>query len=135
MSKAFKIICLSTAAIAMPGCGVAKTTAKVASMPFKAGYEVVNTTGKVAYGTAKFTSKGIVAVGKGVYYVGSVPVTITDAALDTTTRVVTITSQVVDLTGKTVTVARNVQAAQLENELLKYKGAKNVLSVFVDVFR
>lgn len=134
MSKTLKIFGLSAAAIVLSGCGVAKTTAKVASLPFKAGYEVAETTGKVAYGTAKFTSKGIVAVGKGVYYVGSVPVTITDAALDTTTKVVTITTQLVDLTGKTVTVARNVQAAQLEQELLKYKGAKNVISVFVDAF-
>jgi len=135
MSKTLKILTISATAALLSGCGVAKTTAKVAAFPFKAGYEVAETTGEVAYGTAKFTTKGIVAVGKGVYYVGSVPVTITDAALDTTTKVVTITTQLVDLTGKTVTVARNVQAAQLEQELLKYKGAKNVLSVFVDVLR
>ena len=119
----------------LSGCGVAKTTAKVATFPFKAGYEVVETTGQVAWGVTEFTAEGIYKVGKGVYYVGSVPVKITDAALDTTDRFLRITTQMVDLTGKVVTVSRDIQRVQLEKELLKYKGAKNVVSVLVDVIR
>ena len=134
MTRLSSILLLSSI-LMLSGCGVAKTTAKAATLPFKAGYEVANTTGKVAWGTTKFTAKGIYTVGKGVYYVGSVPVKITDAALETTDRLLRITTRAVDLSGRVVTVTRDIQRVQLENELLKYKGAKNVLEVFVDVIR
>lgn len=134
----------------LTGC---KTAGKVATAPFKATYAVgkgvVNTggavggaaidtgefVGKGVYGTGKFIGEGVYTVGKGVYYVGSVPVKITDAALDTTEQVLRITTTMVDLTGKTVTVAKDIQAIHLNNELAKFKTAKNVLSVFVDVAR
>ena len=76
--------------------------------------------------------EGLWATGKGVYYVGSVPVKVTNAALDTTAKVLTITTQAVDLSGKVVTVSRNVNAARLDAELAGIKAASNVLSVFVD---
>ena len=140
-------------ALILSGCGVAKTTGKVAAAPFKATYAVgkgvVNTgeavggaaidtgefVGKGVYGTGKFVGEGVYAAGKGVYFVGSVPVKITDAALDTTERVLRITTTMVDLTGKTVTVAKDIQSVHLNNELAKLKTAKNVLSVLVDVAR
>lgn len=134
----------------LSGC---KTTGKVVSAPFKGAYAVgkgaADVTGAVggaaidtgkfvggaAIDTGKFAGKSAYTVGKGVYYVGSVPVKITDAALDTTERVLRITSHVVDLSGKTVTVVKDIQSVQLNNELMKIKAAKNVLSVFVDVAR
>lgn len=148
-----KYSAITVSALVLSGCGVAKTTGKVAAAPFKATYAVgkgvVNTgeavggaaidtgefVGKGVYGTGKFVGEGVYTVGKGVYYVGSVPVTITDAALSTTERVLRITTTMVDLTGKTVTVAKDVQAIHLNNELAKFKTAKNVLSVLVDVAR
>ncbi len=134
---------LATSILVLTGCGVAKTTAKVATAPVKVTakgvgmvgegvYETGKFAGKGVYNTGKFAGKSAYTVGRGVYYVGSVPVKITDAALDTTARVLRITTQMVDLTGKVVTVSRDIQAHQLESELLKYKGAKNVISVLVD---
>lgn len=142
-NSVFKYAIIAAVAFTLSGC---KTTGKVVSAPFKGAYAVGKTTGKVAYGTGKvaygtgklayggtkLATKGIVMVGKGVYYVGSVPVHVTDAALDSATRVVRITTEMVDLSGKVVSVYRDVQSAQLQNELLKYKGAKNVIKVFVD---
>lgn len=117
------------AAMTLPGCmTVAKGTGKAMALPFKATYA----TGKAAVGTTKFVGKSAFATGKGVYYVGSVPVKITDKALDTTSKVLRITTQMVDLTGKVVVVSRDIQAAKLDEELGKYRFAKNVISVTVD---
>lgn len=148
-----KFVLFATSALLLSSCGVAKTTGKVAAAPFKGAYAVgkgvatvggavggaaVDTgefVGKGVYGTGKFVGEGVYTVGKGVYFVGSVPVKITDAALDTTEQMLRITTQMVDLTGKTVTVAKDIQSIHLNNELAKYKTAKNVLSVLVDVVR
>ncbi len=134
----------------LAGC---KTTGKVVSAPFKGAYAVgkgaVNVTGAVggaaidtgkfvggaAIDTGEFVGKGVYGVGKGIYYVGTVPVKITDAALNTTERMLRMTTQMVDLTGKTVTIAKDIQAVHLNNELAKIKGARNILSVLVDVAR
>jgi len=148
------IIALLSGAL-LSGCGVAKTTGKVAALPFKAVYKtgefagksVFHTgrlagkgvyktgeyTGKGIYHTGKFAGESIIATGKGVYYVGSVPVKVTDKALDTSARVLAITTQAVDLSGKVITVTRRIQAAELETELAALEGATNVLGVVVDV--
>lgn len=124
---------ISTAALLLSGCmTVAKTTGKAAALPFKATYHTSKTVGKGVVGTTKFAGKTAFATGKGVYYVGSVPVKITDKALDTSSKMLRVTTQMVDLTGKVVTVSRNIQAAQLDAELLKYRGATNVLGVTID---
>ena len=137
-------------AITLSGCQVAKTTGKVAALPFKAVYKTgefagktvyktgelagksVYYTGKGVYKTGEFAGKTVVAAGKGVYYVGTVPVKITDKALDTTAKVLTITTQAVDVSGKVITTARTIQSAELEAELAAVKGATNILSVIVD---
>ena len=64
---------------------------------------------------------------------GTVPVKITDKALDTTSKVLTITTQAAEASGKVLEVTRTIQAAELEMELKALKGATNLLSVFVDV--
>ncbi len=142
-------------AIALAGFGLSSCAAtKVVTAPVKlavgttkvVGKAAIGTTkvvGKTAVGTTKFAGKtviggtklvgeGLWATGKGVYYVGTVPVKVTNAALDTTAKVLTITTQAVDLTGKVVSVSRDVNAARLEAELAGLKSAKNILSVFVD---
>lgn len=151
-----KGVLLAAAAAMLASCGVAKTTGKVAALPFKAVYKTgefagksVYHTGRIAgtgvyktgelagksvYHTGKFAGEAVIATGKGVYYVGSVPVKITDRALDTTAKVLTVTTQAVDMTGKVVTVTRRIQAAQLDSELAALEGATNVLGVVIDVF-
>ncbi|GGX62565.1 hypothetical protein GCM10011309_10670 [Litorimonas cladophorae] len=129
MRKTPLITVIALAGFALSGCGVHK----VVTTPVKGAYHATKFVGKTAVGGTKMVGKGLWATGKGVYYVGSVPVKITDAALDTTSKVLTITTQAVDLTGKVVTVSRNVNAARLDAELASLKTAKNVLSVFVDV--
>ena len=141
-------------AVTLSGCQVAKTTGKVAALPFKGVYKTTEFAGKTIYKTGefagksvyytgKYTGKGIyetgkfagktaVGVGKGVYYIGTVPVKITDQALDTTAKVLTVTTQALDVSGRVVTTARTIQAAELEAELTAIKGATNILSVIVD---
>lgn len=141
-------------AVILSGCQVAKTTGKVAALPFKAVYKTgefagktVYKTGELAgksvyytgkytgqgvYETGKFAGKSAVSVGKGVYYIGTVPVKITDKALDTSAKVLTVTTQALDVGGKVVTTARTIQSSELEAELAAIKGASNILNVIVD---
>lgn len=154
-SSIFKLAITGAIGLAVSGCGVAKTTGKVAALPFKAVYKtgefagksVYHTgrlagkgiyktgeyTGKGIYHTGKFAGESIIATGKGVYYVGTVPVKVTDKALDTSAKVLSLTTQAVDLTGKVVTVSRRISASQLDTELAALEGATNVLGVVVDV--
>lgn len=138
--------------VGLSGCQVVKATGKVAALPFQAVYKtgeftgkgVLKTgeiagksvfyTGKGIYETGKFAGKSAAAVGKAVYYIGNVPVTITDKALDTTSKVLTITTQAADATGKIMEVSRNIQSLELDAELKAIKGATNVIGVFVDAF-
>ena len=141
--------------LALSGCQIAKTTGKVAAMPFKAVYKTGEFTGKTVYKTGelagksvyytgkyagkgvyetgKFAGKSAMGIGKGIYYIGTVPVKITDKALDTTAKVLTVTTQALDVSGKVMTTARTIQATELEAELAAIKGAKNILNVVVDV--
>ena len=152
-----KRLILITSAVSMvglSGCAVVKTTGKVAALPFKGVYKtgelvgkgVVGTgklagksvyytgkyTGKGIYETGKFAGKSVAAVGKGVYFMGTVPVKITDKALDTTAKVLTLTTQAADATGKVMEVTRTIQAAELNAELAALKGASGLINVIVD---
>ena len=140
MRRSFLPPILAIAALGLSSCGVHK----VVTMPVKGAYHTTKfvgetavggtkLVGKTAVGGTKMMGKGLWATGKGVYYVGSVPVKITDAALDTTAKVLRITTQAVDLTGKVVTLTHDIYATQLDAELFKLKSAKNILSVVVDV--
>lgn len=130
--KPLALISITALSLALSGCGVAKTTGKVASLPFKAAYKTTELTGKGVYHTGRIAGTGIYKTGKTVYYVGRVPVQITDQALDTTTKVLTITTQVVDLSGKVMTLQRQIHASELDAELATIRGAANVVRVFVD---
>ena len=112
---------LAAAMMMVSGCAVVKTSGQVAALPFKAAYK-----------TAEFASKGVLATGKGIYYVGRVPVKITDQALDTSTQVLVLTTHALDAGGKAVTLSRQIKAAQLDSELAAIQGATNILSVVVD---
>ena len=128
MCRSIFIPSLVIAGLGLSSCGVHK----VVTVPVKGVYHTTKFVGKTAVGGTKLVGKGLWATGKGVYYVGSVPVKITDAALDTTAKVLTITTQAVDLTGSVVTTSRNINAARLDAELAGLKTAKNIMSVFVD---
>lgn len=137
-------------AVSLSGCQIAKTTGKVATLPFKGVYKTgefagktvyktgelagksVYYTGKGVYKTGEFVGKTAYNTGKGIYYIGTVPIKITDKALDTTSKVLTVTTQTLDVGGKVVTTARTIQASELEAELAAIKGASNILNVVVD---
>jgi len=126
---------MSLATVSLSGCmTVAKTTGKAAAAPFKATYFTGKKVGKGVVGTTKMVGKGAVMTGKTVYYVGSVPVKITDQALDTTTKTLIMTTELVDLSGSVFTVSRQIQAAQLDQELSHLRRASGVLSVFIDAY-
>ena len=155
MRKLMMIMGVSACALTLlSGCMVAKATGKVAALPFQAAYKTtefagksVLKTGEIAgksvyytgkytgqgiYETGKFVGDSVVATGKGVYYLGTVPVKITDKALDTTSKVLTITTQAADASGKVISTTRQIQSIQLDAELSALKGVSNLMSVFVD---
>ena len=133
-------------ALTLGGCVVAKTTGAVITAPVKLAGKTAELTGKTAFGATKMTGKAVVGTGKlagkavvgtgkGIYYIGSTPVHIANGALDTSYKVLRLTTQTVDLTGKVVSVSRDIQAIHLETELLKYRGAANVLAIAVNAVR
>ena len=144
----------SLCGVVFSGCQIAKTTGKVAALPFKGVYKTTEFAGKTVYktgelagksvyytgkyagqgvyGTGKMAGKAVIGTGKGIYYMGTVPVKITDKALDTTAKVLTVTTQAVDVSGKVITTARTIQSTELEAELAAIKGATNILNVIVD---
>ena len=145
LKKITYLAALTFFSTSLSGCLAAKVTGKAAALPFQAvgktaeiGGKTVYGTGKLAgqavYGTGKLVGKSTLATGKGVYYVGSIPVKITDQALDTTAQVLTITTQAVDLSGQVYVTSRQIQSYELDRELASLRGASNVLSVLVDVF-
>ncbi|MGB3456637.1 MAG: hypothetical protein WBG08_08315 [Litorimonas sp.] len=110
-------------ALWLSGCmTVAKTTGKAVALPFQATYAVGKTTGKAVIGT-----------GKAVYYVGSVPVKISDKALDTTTDMLVVTKTALDTAGSVMKVTRTIKAAQLDAELDNIRRAGNLIEVVIDV--
>lgn len=155
MKRLLTLALIST--LALGGCAVAKTTGAVISAPVKLVGKTAEVTGKTAIGATKLTGKTalgatkltgqtivgtgklagktVAATGKGLYYIGSTPVHITNGALDTSNKILRVTTQSVDLAGKIVSVSRDIQAIQLETELLKYRGAANILSIAVDAVR
>lgn len=159
-----KITATACALSLLSACGVAKTTAKIATLPVKAtvktgelagqgvyytgkgtGTAVYKTgemsakgayyTGKGAYKTGELASKGVYYTGKGAYTVGTVPVTVMNNALDTTAKVLSVTTQIVDLSGKVVNVTRNVQRAEVDAYVNQARGAANVVGIIIDVMR
>lgn len=121
------------AAIALSGC-LATTIVKTATLPVKATYGATKLVGKGVVGTGKMVGKAVIPSGKGVYYVGSIPVKITDRALDVTTEVLVMTIQAVDQAGKIYNVTRTFQAAQLDAEIMALRGAENIISVLIDAY-
>ena len=144
MSKFLIVSAITACALtSLSGCMVAKATGQVAALPVKAVYKTTEFAGKSVYYTGKFAGQGVyetgkavgntvVGVGKGVYYMGTVPVKITDKALDTTSKVLTVTTQAADATGKIVSTSRQIQSAKLDAELGALQGMSNLLSVVVD---
>lgn len=128
-----QFLILGLAAFSLSGC-LATTIVKTATLPVKASYGATKLVGKGVVGTGKIIGKTVVPSGKGVYYVGSIPVKITDRALHATTQVLVMTIEAVDQAGEVYTVSRQFQSAQLDAEILALRGAKNILSVFVDAY-
>ncbi|MBC6403830.1 MAG: hypothetical protein GDA39_09810 [Hyphomonadaceae bacterium] len=133
MNRFAKFSFLTVTAMNLWSCAVAKTTGKVTTLPFKAAYKTGEITAEGTYHTGLNVYKTTRFAGRTVYQVGSVPVTVTDRALSTTSRVLNVTTQAVDVTGKTIVYTRQVRAAKLKTRIAKYKNAKNILSVFIDV--
>ena len=140
MRKSVTLSTLLIGSMGLSSCGVHK----VVTIPAKGVYETTKFVGKAAVGTTKFVGKtaiggtkmigeGLWTTGKGVYYVGTVPVKVTNAALDTTAKVLTVTTQAVDTAGSVVTVSKDIAAMRLDAELAGIRTAKNILSVVVDV--
>ena len=141
-----KIVGAVCALSLLSACGVAKTTGKVAALPFKGAYKTTELAGKGVYYTGKGTGQAVLKTGelagKGVYYTGKgayktakVPVTVMNGALDTSAKVLTVSTQVVDLSGKVVTVSRDLQRHEVDAYVGQAQGAANVLRVVIDAAR
>lgn len=139
-----------TMAVLTLGLSGCKTTGKVVTAPFKVAAKTTEFAGKSVYHTGRiaakgtyetgalagksvyYTGKGALAVGTKLYYIGKIPVQITDKALETTTRVLVVTSHIVDLSGKVVSITKEIKSIQLDAELRAIREAANVVRVFVD---
>ncbi|MEM7728704.1 MAG: hypothetical protein AAF311_05445 [Pseudomonadota bacterium] len=119
---AFKLAVAVSATMALASCmTVMKTTGAVAALPVKATFH-----------TGKTVGKGVIGTGKAAYYIGSVPVKITDAALDASVDILTITTQLAMTGGAVVSVTRTIKAVELNAELEAIRQAGNILSVVID---
>jgi len=128
----FTVIMGVIAAFGLSGCLATKTAGFVAGTTAKTAYKTGEFATKGVIGTGKLAGAGLIGAGKSVYYIGKIPVDITDRALKTTSGILTVTTQTVDLTGKVVSVSRDIQAYKLEGELSKIRGVRNILRVSVD---
>ncbi len=126
--------------VLLGGCTAAKVAGKVVAAPVK-----------VAWKGGKMAGKGIWYTGKGTYYVtkyggqglilvGSVPVQITQAALETTSDVLAVTAQAIDVTGALITITLTVSSSELQRELENleltlraFHAARDIVAVTVDV--
>jgi hypothetical protein len=108
-----------------------KTVYKTGEIAGKSVYYTGKHTANGAYKVGKFTGNRVLDTGKGLYYIGSIPVKITNEALNTSVKVLTVTTKTVGLGGKVITTTRKIQANELEAELMAIKGAGNVLNVLV----
>lgn len=138
LGKRFFILGLLLTVLA--GCTAAKVATKAVTLPAKMAWE----TGKLAGKTVWYTGKGTYYVGKyggkGLIYVGSVPVQITQAALDTTAELLSITTSALDLSGQLITLNRIVPTTQLERELRALdasiramRSIREIIAVTVDI--
>ncbi len=109
----------------------------------KGAYEVGEFSAEVLYAAGKYTALGVLEtmeltgrgvrkVANGVYYIGSIPLRVTERALNVADRVLTITVRITDLAGRVVELAKDVTALQLEAELAFLQGVPEVLDVLLD---
>jgi len=117
------------------GCTVAKVTGKAAALPFKGAYYTGKGAGTVTYQTGMFAGKGAYYTGKGAYNVARIPIKVTNAALDTSAKVLTVTTQIVDLSGKVVAVSRTLQRSEVDAYINQLQDTANVLDILVDIYR
>lgn len=97
------------------------------------GAKGVYYTGKGVVATLEATGNGIEKVGHGVYYIGMVPLKVTNQALNTVEDVLTITVRVVDTAGRVADLTKKIQTIQLDAELAAIRAVPNVLEVLLDV--
>ncbi len=139
VKPAFKVLALISIISALGACTTVKTVGKIASLPVKAVFKTGELTGKGAYYTGKGVGTAVYKTGefagKGVYNTAKIPVKITNAALDTSAKVLTVTTQVVDLSGKVVSVSRTLQRSEVDGYIAQAQGATNILGILVDVAR
>jgi hypothetical protein len=85
------------------------------------GVDAAYTIGKYSVGgvlnTMEMAGHGVRKVADGLYYLGSIPVRVTERALNTTDRLLRISVRIVDTAGRIVELAKDVSALQLESEL------------------
>lgn len=112
------LVCLSA-------CTAARSTAKVVTFPVKAAWM----TGKGVY----ITGKGVYKVGEGIYRVGSIPVRLTQRAMNTASDVLLFTTRIADTAGRVVETTRLIRTVELESQLAALKGVRNVIEVIIDV--
>lgn len=106
----------------------------------KGAYEVGEFGAKGVYYTGKFagtsvvnlveaTGVGLTKVGHGVYYLGSVPLKVTDAVLTTAETALDVTVLVVDTAGQVVELRKRIDALALSAELEALKQVPNLLEI------
>lgn len=117
-----------------------KLTGKSVYYGGKGAYEVGEFGAKGVYYTGKFAGTSVInlveasgvglqKVGHGMYYLGSVPLKVTDAVLTTAETALDVTVLVVDAAGQVVELRKRIDALALSAELEALKQVPNLIEI------
>ncbi len=105
---------------------------EVGELGAKGVYYTGKYTGKGVLGTLEMTGNGLVKSGHGLYYMGTVPLKVTESALSTASGALTITVRVLDAAGRVVELKKNIEMMALSSEIQLLKSVPNLVDVLLD---
>lgn len=111
---------------------VTKGAYEVGELGAKGVYYTGKYAGKGVLGTLDVAGNGLVKTGRGLYYMGTVPLKVTESALTTASGALNITVRVLDAAGQVVELKKNIEMMALSSELELLKQVPNLLDVLLD---
>jgi hypothetical protein len=121
----------------------AKLAGKGAYYTGKGAYDVGHFGVDIAYNTGKCTAaailntmemagNGVRQVARGLYYLGAIPLRMTERLLYAANDVIDITVRVLDTAGRVIELTKRVQALALESELAFLRDVPDLVDILLD---
>lgn len=111
---------------------VTKGAYEVGELGAKGVYYTGKYAGQGVLGTLEMTGNGLVKTGRGLYYLGTVPLKVTESALTTASGVLTVTVRVLDAAGRIVELKKDIEMMALSSEIQLLKSVPNLVDVLLD---